>query len=74
MELGGHRIWVEDRDRRDEFPDSTVKYWGVCSCGYRSYWQGTETNATWAALNHLWKAVGASSTKSEFLAKLRTGT
>lgn len=63
----GHTIWTHSRDRRAEFPDSAVKFWGECSCGWKSTWRATEDNATAAALNHLWRETVA----PEFMVKGR---
>jgi len=69
----GHTVHTEVRDRRAEFGDraGTLKYWAVCSCGYRSKWWGTEDSATVAALTHLWRETAPTMTKAEFAAELR---
>ena len=71
LKFRGHEVWTESRDRRDEFPDSHVKWWAMCSCGYRSTWRGSETIAAGAAYHHLWKVVGGSTTQQEFMDTLR---
>lgn len=58
----GHRIWTHSRDRRAEFPDqgfAAVKWWGECSCGWKSTACATEDGATGAALNHAWRVTVA---------------
>jgi hypothetical protein len=82
----GHKVWTESRDRRDENPHAQVKFWAVCSCGFRSTWRASEDSATGAALNHLWretvspefpvkgrmvKRQGETMTKDEFVRELQ---
>ena len=52
----GHRVDIESRDRRDEFPEqghAAVKWWAVCSCGYRSTTRINEELAAGAAYHHV---------------------
>lgn len=52
----GHEVRLEVRDRRAEFPKqgaAAIKYWAVCSCGYRSHVRATETTAVMAAVWHV---------------------
>lgn len=59
----GHTLSIEKRDRSDEFPDegaAAVKFWGVCSCGYRSRARSTHSVALWAAFAHVGDVLGES--------------
>jgi hypothetical protein len=60
----GHRVDVENRDRRDEFPEkghAAVKWWAVCSCGYRSTVRATQAQALATAFWHCGEVVGDAS-------------
>lgn len=50
----GHEVWTEHEQRGER-----VKYWGLCSCGWKSTWRASESDATGGALNHLWRVTVA---------------
>ena len=57
----GHRVDIESRDRRDEFPEqghAAVKWWVVCSCGYRSTARATQAQALGTVFWHVGQVVG----------------
>lgn len=57
----GHALTLEVRDRTAEFPDrppGVVKYWAVCSCGWRSRAMATEWTAVTIACYHAGSEVG----------------
>ena len=56
----GHRLSIEHRDRSEEFPGMgarAVKWWAVCSCGYRSTVRATHGQALGTAFWHAGKVV-----------------
>ena len=56
----GHRLSIEHRDRSAEFPEEgarAVKWWAVCSCGYRSTPRATHGQALGTAFWHAGKVV-----------------
>ena len=55
-EAAGHTLALEHREPPPEHPGAHIKYWTVCSCGYRS----TAARSVSAALSNLaWHAGGA---------------
>lgn len=57
----GHQISVERRDPPPEYPAGRIKFWAVCSCGYRSTQRVTDVQAFRTAIWHLGKVIGLSS-------------
>ena len=54
----GHTVRIERRDPPSSVPEGRVKFWAVCSCGYRSTARATEGTAVAAATWHVGSVTG----------------
>ena len=54
----GHTLTIERRDPPEHVQGGNVKFWGVCSCGYRSRARATHAVALWAAFAHVGDVLG----------------